>query len=237
MVIKVKLRWILMLCMAVVILIGMIYLLFFTPQETIALFPMQNQTIVLDAGHGGLDGGASTDDGVPEKNINLNIAKYLEAYLKQSGATVVMTRTKDISLHINEDAPVKQRKREDLLKRREITNTSGADLMISIHMNYFEQKQYGGAQVFFEQNFAESKSLASAIQKSLKENLNSENKREVQAIPKDKLQFQNLSVPSALVECGFLSNPEDAVLLKSPEYQQKVALAIYLGIIQFYNAE
>lgn len=235
MVIKLKLRWILMLCMAVVILTGMIYLLFFTPQETIAFFPMQNQTIVLDAGHGGLDGGASTDDGVLEKAINLNIAKYLEAYLKQSGATVVMTRTKDISLHTSEEATVKQRKREDLLKRREITNTSGADLMISIHMNYFEQKQYSGAQVFYEQNFAESKALASAIQKSLKENLNSENKREVQTIPKNKLQFQCLSVPSALVECGFLSNKEEAAMLKTSEYQQKVALAIYMGILQYYN--
>ncbi len=236
MVIKLKMRWIVLLCFTVATACVLIYTSLRSEEQAVAAFPMRNRIIVIDAGHGGLDGGASDVDGVCEKDINLNIAKYLEVYLKQSGAKVVMTRTKDISLHTNDNTSVKNRKREDLLKRREIANTSGADLMVSIHLNCFEQTKYSGAQVFYEPNFAESKALAATIQNAMRENLNKQNNRVEQKIAPDKLQFQNLSVPTALIECGFLSNPDEAALLKTPEYQQKVALAIYLGIIYFYNA-
>lgn len=236
MVIKFKMRWIVLLIVSLVVFGILFYFSFHGEEQTVAAFPMRNRIIVIDAGHGGLDGGATDASGVCEKDINLNIAKYLEVYLKQSGAKVVMTRTKDISLHTNEKVSVKERKREDLLKRREITNISGADLMISIHLNCFEQTKYNGAQVFYETNFAESKILATALQKAMRETLNPKNNRVEQKIPSSKIQFQNLSVPTALVECGFLSNPDEAELLKTPEYQQKIALAIYLGIIQFYNA-
>lgn len=237
MVIKMNGRVVLLILTTILVFLGTILVSFGLRTETVARFPMEGQIFVVDAGHGGLDGGASTADGALEKDINLKIAKYLEAYLKQSGAKVVMTRTKDISLHKTDESSVKNRKREDLLKRREIANTSGADLMVSIHLNCFEQTKYSGAQVFYEQNFAESKALATALQNTMRENLNKENKRVEQKIPADKLQFQNLSVPTVLVECGFLSNPEESALLKTPEYQQKVALAIYMGILRFYNAE
>ena len=236
MIIKFKMRWAVLLCFTIVVAGVLIYVSHRSEEQTVAAFPMRNRIIVIDAGHGGPDGGASDATGVCEKDINLNIAKYLEVYLKQSGAKVVMTRTKDVSLHTNDNASVKNRKREDLLKRKEIANTSGADMMISIHLNCFEQTKYNGAQVFYETNFAESKALATAIQKAMRENLNPNNNRLEQKINDTKIQFQNLSVPSVLVECGFLSNPEEASLLKTPEYQQKTALAVYLGIIQFYNA-
>ncbi|MBQ3114513.1 MAG: N-acetylmuramoyl-L-alanine amidase CwlD [Clostridia bacterium] len=204
-------------------------------KSVLASLPVKEKIIVVDAGHGGLDGGASSIDGVVEKDINLNIAKYLESYLAQGGAKVVMTRTEDVSLHTNNNSSVKQKKREDLLKRREIANSSGGDMMISIHLNKFTESKYSGAQVFYETNFGESKTLASSVQNSLKNELNKDNKRVEMKIDKSKLQFQNLSLPSIIVECGFLSNPDETKLLNTPEYQQKVALSIYLGILNYYN--
>lgn len=204
-------------------------------KSVLASLPVKERRIVVDAGHGGLDGGASSNDGVVEKDINLKIAKYLESYLTQGGAEVVMTRTNDISLHIDNNASVKQKKREDLLKRREIANSSGGDMLISIHLNKFTEPKYSGAQVFYETNFGESKTLATCVQNSLKNQLNKDNNRVEMKIDKSKLQFQNLSLPAIIVECGFLSNPDEAMLLNTPEYQQKVALSIYLGILNYYN--
>ena len=123
-----------------------------------------------------------------------------------------------------------------MIKRREIANSSGADMMISIHLNKFEQTKYKGAQVFYEPNFAESHTLAKVMQKTLIENLDKENKRQEMKIDSSKLQFKELSVPSILVECGFLSNPDEVVLLADDNYQKKVAFSIYLGILNYYNA-
>lgn len=205
--------------------------------ENVAVtLPVNDRIIVIDAGHGGIDGGAVSETGLVEKDINLKIAKYLEGYLKDAGAKVVMTRNDDRGLYSEENATVKNKKRQDLLKRREIANSSGADMMISLHLNKFEQSQYKGAQVFYETNFADSKKLATAIQKSLKENLDKSNTRMEMKIDSSKLQFQKLSIPSVIVECGFLSNQEESIKLSTDEYQRKVALSIYLGVINFYNS-
>ena len=196
--------------------------------------PVKGRIVVIDPGHGGLDGGAVSKSGVAEKDINLKIAIFLKELFESDGAKVIMTRSEDLSLHSDENATVKNKKRQDLLKRREIANNSGADMMISIHLNKFEQSKYKGAQVFYEPNFQDSKKLASSIQKSLKQNLDSSNTRMEMPIDSSKLQFKNLSVPSVIVECGFLSNPEESLLLSTEEYQRKVAVAVYLGVLEFY---
>lgn len=235
MVIKFSSRYKTLLAIFIISLICLMIGLSNQKKSVLASLPVKERTIIVDAGHGGLDGGASSNDGVVEKDINLKIAKYLESYLTQGGAKVVMTRTDDISLHTDNNASVKQKKREDLLKRREIANSSGGDMMISIHLNKFTESKYSGAQVFYETNFGESKTLAASVQNSLKNQLNKDNNRVEMKIDKSKLQFQDLSLPAIIVECGFLSNTDEALLLKTPEYQQKVALSIYLGILNYYN--
>ncbi len=204
-------------------------------KEVLARFPVCDKTIIIDAGHGGLDGGAVSEDGVSEKEINLSIAKYLESYLNQSGARVIMTRSTDKSLHKNENATVNEKKKSDLLVRKTKVNESGADLFISIHQNYFTQSQYKGAQVFYDGKSPMSQKCALIIQNSIKDNADSDNLRVPMQIDKSKMLFSDLKVPAVLVECGFLSNQEEAAKLKTKEYQQKIAFSIYLGIIQYFD--
>lgn len=227
-------KWLVMLWIGAVVLLGFMFHNALK-QETVSVnLPIKGRTVVIDPGHGGLDGGAVSKSGIVEKEINLKIAIYLKKLFESDGAKVIMTRVDDISLHTDEKATVKNKKRQDLLKRREIANNSGADMMISLHLNKFEQSKYKGAQVFYESNFPDSKKLAVSIQKSLKQNLDKNNTRMEMPIDSSKLQFKELSVPSVIVECGFLSNPDEALLLSTEEYQRKIALSIYLGVLEFY---
>lgn len=204
-------------------------------EETLARFPVCDKIIIIDAGHGGLDAGASSKSGLFEKDINLEIAKYLESYLTQSGAKVIMTRSEDVSLHNDNASSVREKKRSDLLTRKNKVNSSSADLFISIHQNYFDQSQYKGAQVFYNDNNITSKALARIIQKTIKNNLDNDNNRVPMPIDKSKILFKDLKVPAVLVECGFLSNPEEANLLNTKEYKQKMAFQIYNAIIEFFD--
>ncbi len=206
-------------------------------KDVLARFPVCDKTIIIDAGHGGIDGGAVSKEGISEKEINLNIAKYLESYLTQSGAKVIMTRSTDQSLHKEEKASVNEKKKSDLTTRKEKVNKSGADLFISIHQNYFTESKYKGAQVFYDKKSHLSKTCALVIQNSIKDNADNENLRLPMEIDKSKMLFSDLKVPAVLVECGFLSNPEEAAKLKTKEYQQKIAFSIYLGIIQYFDKE
>ena len=234
-VIKLRLRYKILLFSVISALVFIALSVYTNNKEVLATLPVKDRIIVVDAGHGGIDGGAVSADGTNEKNINLSIAKYLESYLKQGGAKVVMTRTTDISLNNSENVSIKQKKREDLLNRKKIADSSGADMIISIHLNKFQEEKYSGAQVFYETNFIKSKEIARAIQNSLKNQLNKNNKRMEMQIDNSKLQFQNSSVPAIIVECGFLSNSDEAKLLNTDEYQKKIALSIYLGILNYYN--
>lgn len=203
--------------------------------KTSASLPLSGKRIVVDAGHGGLDGGASSKSGLLEKDINLKIANYLKFYLEKNGAKVIMTREKDVSLHSEDKGSVKSKKRSDLLNRRNIANISKADAFVSVHLNFFEQSKYKGAQVFYETMHAESMTLASFIQQELKNSLDNENNRQISRIDSSKILYQNLTLPSVLVECGFLSNPDEAESLSKKEYQEKVALAVCLGVIKFFQ--
>ena len=205
----------------------------FTLKKTDVKLPLAGTRIAVDAGHGGMDGGAVSNTGVLEKDINLKIALNLKELLENNGAKVVMTRTRDESLHSNDKGSIKSKKRSDLLNRRNIVNNSDCDIFISIHLNYFTESQYKGAQVFYETTHPESQKLAEVIQSELITVLDEQNNRKIQKIDGSKLLFQNLKSPSVLVECGFLSNTEECKKLSDEEYQARIATVINSAIIKF----
>lgn len=196
--------------------------------------------IVIDPGHGGMDGGASSPDGIQEKDINLAIAMELADEAKVWGAEVIMTRDSDRGLYTDDGRTIRQKKREDLLARKKIIEESGADIAVSIHLNSFPQDaSVYGAQVFYpkspklrtdvQDEEQSSRSFAESVQKSLEINIEDGRSREAMG-KNDILLFENTEAKIILVECGFLSNPKECRLLKTPEYQQKLSKAIWEGI-------
>lgn len=191
---------------------------------TFALIP--KKVILIDAGHGGWDPGMIGSDTILEKNTNLEIAAKLQAMFEQSGAFVINTRVQDEALG--------DRKRSDMASRREIANTSNADILISIHQNSFQDEKVRGAQVFYYNLSEESKRLAEYIQAEIKGFVQTSNHREPKADSSYYI-LKETTIPAVIVECGFLSNPEDRLNLVNPEYQEKIAWAIYLGVLRYFE--
>ena len=189
--------------------------------------PVSDKVIVIDAGHGASDGGAVGLSGTSEKEINLEIAMRLKELLEKTGAQVIVTRA--------DDEPLADSKREDMRLRKNIRDTSDADIFVSIHMNKFPESKYSGAQVFYSPD-EESKRLGEAIQDSMKTILNPNNNRVAKKAEDSIYILKKSSVPSVIVECGFLSNPEEEQLLKSRDYQEKVAWSVYSGIIDYFDS-
>ncbi|WP_125003026.1 N-acetylmuramoyl-L-alanine amidase CwlD [Clostridium tagluense] len=191
--------------------------------------------ILIDAGHGGMDGGTSSKNGTLEKNINLSIAIKLKEKLQKLGYQVVMTREEDTGLY-SRSGTIRESYTEDLKKRCNLKKSSNCDMLISIHLNYFTESKYYGAQVWYS-NYKESSILAAVTQKNLRIDLDPSNKR-VQKPAKNAYRIlrENDTMPSVIVECGFLSNYEEEQKLKSDEYQQKIAESISKSIGEFYNS-
>lgn len=200
----------------------------------------ERPVIVIDPGHGGMDGGASSPEGVQEKDINLAIAKALAEEAEEWGAEVIMTRESDMGLYIDDDRTIRQKKREDLLVRKKIIEESGAALAISIHLNSFPQDaSVYGAQVFYPKEKEArtdvqmceqgSKVFAESVQKSLEINIDDGRNREAMT-KNDILIFDDTEAKIILVECGFLSNPKECSMLQTPEYQQQLSNAIWQGV-------
>ncbi len=188
-------------------------------------------TIVLDAGHGGIDGGSEgTVSGVKESELNLLIVKELESLFKQCGFNVVLTRDGDYGLYGDESSGFKLR---DLKKRVEITNNSNAELLLSIHINKFSMLSRNGVQVFYKNNDEQSKVLAKAIQ--LEVNLLTEQERMYDALAGDYYLLNEISSSGVIVECGFLSNEKDERLLQTEEYRKKLAKRIYSGVFRYFS--
>lgn len=198
--------------------------------------PLSGKIIALDAGHGGPDGGARSKDGLEEKDVNLAIALHLRDYLQQSGALVVMTREDDRDLASPETKGYSKRKTEDLLKRAEFVTKQKSNLFVSIHLNSIPSPRWSGAQTFFYPNHADNSTLATLIQEEMKKNLKNTDRVAKQA-DKEIYLLKAMTIPSALVEVGFLSNPGEAQLLRDPSYQKKIATSIYQGILRFYSGE
>ena len=190
--------------------------------------------VVIDAGHGGEDGGAVVGN-ICEKDINLKIARILKELLDISGFETIMTRDEDVSIYDEGSKSLRRKKRSDIVNRLEIANKNPNSIFVSIHQNKFPQTKYWGAQVFYGLKDENSKSLAENIQNNIIYMIQPENKRNIKPICGDVYLIKNATVPAVLCECGFMSNAKEMTLLLSPEYQKKMAFSIYIGILQFYN--
>jgi N-acetylmuramoyl-L-alanine amidase len=197
--------------------------------------PLTGKVIALDAGHGGADGGAASRDGVIEKDLNLAIVLYLRDYLQQAGAVVLLTREGDYDLASPETKGYSRRKTEDLLQRADRVRDQKANIALSIHMNSFPSPRWSGAQTFFSPKNQEGKKLATVIQSELRDVLGNTQRIAKQAATIYLLK--TLEMPTALVEVGFLSHPEEATLLADEAYQRKVAGAIYRGVLRYASGE
>ena len=202
--------------------------------STMGESPVSEKIILVDPGHGGFDAGAS-DNGVSEKDINLSVALKLKNCLEEQGAKVVMTREEDVSTADDSREKGVSAKVSDLRKRREMIKDSGADAFISVHMNKFPQSKYWGAQVFYANNSDGSKKLGESIQKALPETLGDGNTRVAKSGDKSIYILKDAQIPSVIVECGFLSNPQEAEKLQDSDYQNKLAWAISMGIYDYFK--
>lgn len=191
------------------------------------------RTVVLDAGHGGEDGGASGKSGVLEKVINLAIAEDLEQLLTASGYRVVMTRTGDAALSDEGLDTIRERKTSDMHNRLKLVEAQGNCYFISIHQNSFPQSQYSGTQVFYSKNDEESKPLAEDIRARVAGLLQNDNKRATKPATSSIYLLWEAKVPAVLVECGFLSNSAEESKLNDPDYQKRMAFAIYNGFLDY----
>jgi N-acetylmuramoyl-L-alanine amidase len=216
------------------IVMGILLLLAFAAKSredsllTVFSSPASNRVIVIDPGHGGIDSGAVSPSGTKEDELNLKVALKLKKYLEDQGASVILTRETQQGLS--------GQKREDMRKRVEMIKQSNADIVVSIHMNKFPQAQYYGAQTFYMKGSDQGARLAECIQAQMVENLIEGNNRKIKAAD-NLLILKAGDAPSVIVECGFLSNASEEVLLKTDEYQEKIAWSIYSGILEYFASE
>lgn len=192
-----------------------------------------SNTIIIDPGHGGEDGGAIGAAGTKEKDLNLQIALKLKNKLLNSGFNVILTRDKDIMLC--DENQKKNKKRTDLKNRVKISESYSNGILISIHMNYFEDRKQNGAQVFYSQNNTNSKILAEILQKELVNILDKNNKRKIKPAGSEIYLLSKTKTPACLIECGFISNPTEEKLLNQENYQDKIANAITNAVINYYT--
>ncbi len=193
-------------------------------------------TIVLDAGHGGEDGGAVSKSGIIEKDINLAIALNLRQMLELSGFNVVMIRDADVSVGDNTLDTIKARKTSDIHNRLKTIEENGDCVFLSIHQNHFTSSKYSGAQIFYGTENSHSQALADVTQKAISEILQPDNHRETKPAPDSIYLLSHAKVPAVIVECGFLSNSGESKKLNQPEYQRQMAFAIYQGYLNYWNS-
>ena len=192
---------------------------------------MQKFCVVVDAGHGGNDPGKVGANGALEKDINLAVAARLAALLEQADVKAVMTRTQDAGLY---DAGAAQKKVQDMKRRIELMEKTEPDIVVSIHQNSYDGASVSGAQVFYYTGSEEGKKLADTLQAQLVSGLDPKNRREAKANDSYYL-LRKTSRPIVIAECGFLSNPREEELLCDPDYQEKVAWQLHLGILRYLN--
>ena len=201
----------------------------FLPQ-VFASAPNNLITVVIDAGHGGIDGGSEGYSGTTERVINLEYAVTLKKYFQNFGYNVVMTRENLDGLYSNFST---NKKKDDMLARKNIIEKSNADLVISVHMNSFPLESCRGAQVFYNPKSEISKKLAENIQDAFIATLPHARKN---ADKGDYYMLNCTNVPSVIVECGFISNQEEEKLLLSEDYREKLCYSILCGVTKYYNA-
>lgn len=200
--------------------------------ETVAT-PISGKTIVVDAGHGVPDEGAESSNGTTEAETNLKIALKLQNLLEQSGCNVVLTRSDENAIYDVDKTTLKEKKISDIHNRVKIGNESQADIFVSIHLNKIPQQQYWGWQCFYKDGNEQSIKLAKSLQSNLNEAIQTENKRVAMKLDTVYI-MKHVEIPISIVECGFLSNPEEEKKLLEDEYQNKLAWGIYNGITDYF---
>lgn len=183
------------------------------------------KTLILDAGHGGEDGGAVSSTGIPESQINLSIVQNMDSILGFYGTVPILLRNEDISLHDPESATLREKKVSDLKNRVARVEEVPHDALISIHQNTYQDNRYHGGQTFYAPTDG-SQVLAQHIQTALKKTLQPDNNRECKPIPDTVYLMNHVSCPAVLVECGFLTNKEEELQLLNPSYQRKLAIVL-----------
>ena len=200
--------------------------------ETVSL-PVSGKVVVVDAGHGVPDEGAEVGDGTTEAQTNLKIALKIQNLLEQSGCIVILTRSDENGIYDLDSKTLKQKKISDIRNRVKIGNKSSADIFVSIHLNKIPEQQYFGWQTFYNKNSEKGQKLAKQIQNNLNEAIQKDNKRAAAKIENIYI-VNNVEIPMTIVECGFISNPEEKELLLTDEYQNRLAWGIYNGIIDYF---
>ena len=185
-------------------------------------------------GHGTPDEGAQSSNGTTEAEINLKIAFKVQNLLEQSGATVILTRSDESAIYDLDKKTLREKKISDIHNRVKIGNESSADIFVSIHLNKIPQEQYSGWQCFFKKDDENSIKLAKSLQSSLNEAIQKENNRVAMKLDTVYI-MKHVEIPISIVECGFLSNPEEEQQLLDDEYQNKLAWGIFSGIIEYFN--
>ena len=205
-----------------------------TADASTSIDPAENKitTIIIDAGHGGEDPGAIGEGNVYEKDLNLAIATLLCEELRAKGYEVILTRSDDRMLYSEGENIKGMRKLSDLKTRCAIAAEHPEALFISIHMNSFGSSEYSGLQVYYSEKSNDGKLLASAVQDSVKDQLQKDNHRSIKKASGIYL-LDNIKSTAVLVECGFLSNPDECQKLSEKEYQKELSLSIACGIIKY----
>lgn len=203
--------------------------------QTVSSTPVSNHTIILDAGHGNPDGGATGSDGSVESDLNLSLVLKLQNLLESSNCTVILTRSDENGIYEADSNTIREQKVSDMKNRVKIANNSNSEIFVSIHMNKLEQTQYSGWQTFYKNQDENSKNIAESIQLSLNNFMKKQNSRTIKSISNIYLT-KNVEIPLVLVECGFLSNAEENKLLQTDEYQNELAWSIYIGIMDYLNS-
>ena len=191
--------------------------------------------VIIDAGHGGEDGGAQTADGVLEKEINLSIAKRLQTLLSALGFETKMTRTDDSLRYDASCKTMREKKVSDIRARFSMMEQTPNAVFLSIHQNHYSEPKYAGAQVFYSANTAESPVLAEAIQRSIVKTLQPENERVIKPCGDEVYLLYHANKTAVMVECGFLSNPQEAAKLEDENYQTALSLCIVQGLLDYFN--
>lgn len=192
-------------------------------------------TILIDAGHGGVDGGTVAQDGTVEKGINLEIALKLEAVFQIMGFDTVMTRREDVSIHDESAQTIRAKKISDLHNRLKLINETPDCLFLSIHQNSYPYPNNTGTQVFYSSNNPESQALAASIQQSVIRLIQPQNTRKVKKAGTEIYLLYQAKTPAVMVECGFLSNTQEKEKLLNPAYQNELTLSIFYGVLNYLN--
>lgn len=225
-----KHRWRRLLLALILILIGLLTYRKLSPDSEVLGEADFSPVYIIDAGHGGEDGGAISVTGTSESQINLAIALKLEQLFALYGHCPILVRREDISIYDPGSESLHEKKVSDIQNRVSLVESTPNAILISIHQNSYPDSQYDGFQVFYAPT-ANSQELAEVVQTSLKSNLNPENSREVKQIYDTVYLLNHISCPAILVECGFLTNPVEAEKLETDSYQMQLAASILAGVL------